>query len=86
MWFDAREGLVADARKRKALMTRPTSSVPITLMDTTLRDGEQTPDVSFTAEEKSAIAQQLLCDVGVDRIEICSARVSPVRLRARSRV
>lgn len=63
-------------------MTRTSSSVPITLMDTTLRDGEQTPDVSFTSEEKSSIAELLLRDVGVDRIEICSARVSPGEQRA----
>ncbi|HWO10701.1 MAG TPA: hypothetical protein VNN80_14510 [Polyangiaceae bacterium] len=49
---------------------------PVTLMDTTLRDGEQTPDVSFSADEKLDIARLLLCEVGVDRIEICSARVS----------
>jgi (R)-citramalate synthase len=49
---------------------------PITLMDTTLRDGEQTPDVSFSADEKLDIARLLLCEVGVDRIEVCSARVS----------
>ena len=45
-------------------------------MDTTLRDGEQTSGVSFTANEKLKIARLLLEDLNVDRIEIASARVS----------
>ena len=44
-------------------------------MDTTLRDGEQTNGVSFSASEKLTIAQILLNDLKVDRIEIASARV-----------
>ena len=46
------------------------------IMDTTLRDGEQTAGVSFNASEKLAIAQLLLGELGIDRIEIASARVS----------
>lgn len=46
------------------------------VMDTTLRDGEQTEGVSIMAEEKMAIARALLESLKVDRIEIASARVS----------
>ncbi|HPH15659.1 MAG TPA: 2-isopropylmalate synthase, partial [Bacteroidales bacterium] len=48
----------------------------IEIMDTTLRDGEQTNGVSFTEKEKFSIAKQLLTEVKVNRIEIASARVS----------
>ncbi|MDH3697881.1 MAG: 2-isopropylmalate synthase [Flavobacteriaceae bacterium] len=48
----------------------------IEIMDTTLRDGEQTSGVSFTASEKLALATLLLEELKVDRIEVASARVS----------
>lgn len=46
------------------------------IMDTTLRDGEQTSGVSFSDGEKLNVAKVLLENVKVDRIEIASARVS----------
>lgn len=48
----------------------------VEIMDTTLRDGEQTSGVSFTANEKLSIAKLLLEEIKVDRIEVASARVS----------
>lgn len=58
----------------------------IEIMDTTLRDGEQTSGVSFSFKEKLAIAQLLVNDLGVDRIEVASARVSEGELEAVSRI
>ncbi len=46
------------------------------IMDTTLRDGEQTSGVSFTSLEKLTLAKLLLKELKADRIEIASARVS----------
>ena len=48
----------------------------IEIMDSTLRDGEQTSGVSFLPHEKLMIARQLLKKVNVDRLEVASARVS----------
>ena len=48
----------------------------VEIMDSTLRDGEQTNGVSFLPHEKLVMARKLLSDVNVDRIEIASARVS----------
>ena len=58
----------------------------IEIMDTTLRDGEQTSGVSFAAQEKLSIARLLLEELKVDRIEIASARVSEGEYQAVSRV
>lgn len=48
----------------------------ISILDTTLRDGEQTSGVNFTFDEKLSIAKLLLEDLKIDRLEIASARVS----------
>ena len=53
-------------------MTHPV----IEIMDTTLRDGEQTSGVSFMPHEKLMIARLLLEELKVDRVEVASARVS----------
>jgi len=54
----------------------------IEIMDTTLRDGEQTSGVSFSVSEKLTIAKLLLEELKVDRIEVASARVSKGELEA----
>ena len=56
------------------------------ILDTTLRDGEQTSGVAFSASEKLSIARKLLEEVGVDRIEIASARVSNGEFQCVSKV
>jgi D-citramalate synthase len=55
-------------------------------MDTTLRDGEQTPGIAYTPSEKLHVARMLLTDVAVDRIEIASARVSHGEMEAARRI
>ena len=54
----------------------------IEIMDTTLRDGEQTSGVSFSVSEKLTLAKLLLVELKVDRIEVASARVSEGELKA----
>ncbi|MCQ2238787.1 MAG: 2-isopropylmalate synthase [Bacteroidaceae bacterium] len=61
---------------------KPTRQVQIEIMDTTLRDGEQTSGVSFVPHEKLMIARMLLDELNVDRLEIASARVSDGELEA----
>ncbi len=58
----------------------------ITILDTTLRDGEQTSGVSFTASEKLHIAKLLLEELKVDRIEVASALVSEGELEGAKKI
>ena len=58
----------------------------IEIMDTTLRDGEQTSGVSFSVSEKLTLAKLLLEELKVDRIEIASARVSKGEFNAVKRI
>ena len=48
----------------------------IEILDTTLRDGEQTSGVSFAGTEKLHISRLLIEELNVDRVEIASAKVS----------
>jgi len=56
--------------------TTMAESRTIEILDTTLRDGEQTQGVSYSPAEKTNIAKALLEVLKVDRVEVASARVS----------
>ncbi|MFZ7132538.1 MAG: homocitrate synthase/isopropylmalate synthase family protein [Eubacteriales bacterium] len=55
------------------------------IVDTTLRDGEQTPGVAFTSDAKIEIAKAL-CDLGVDIIEVGIPIMGQEEVRAIGRV
>jgi len=58
----------------------------VEIMDTTLRDGEQTSGVSFAIQEKLSIVRLLLEELKVDRVEVASARVSTGEFEAVKRI
>jgi (R)-citramalate synthase len=55
------------------------------VLDTTLRDGEQTPGVNYTSDEKLVIAKALL-NSGIDAIEVASALISDGEAEAVRRI
>ena len=56
------------------------------IMDTTLRDGEQTQGISFSPGEKLQLTKFLLTELGVNRVEIASARVSEGEYKAAKKI
>ena len=60
-------------------------NIMLEILDTTLREGEQTPYVNFTVDEKVEIARLLDC-VGVDMIEAGDPSVSPNVTKAIERI
>ena len=81
MFYPFSQGHQDDPAKEISMSNAQTNR-HIALMDTTLRDGEQTQGVSFSANEKVNIARALLQSLGVDRIEVASACVSEGEQRA----
>lgn len=57
----------------------------IYIFDTTLRDGEQTPGVALTVDEKIQIAQKLN-NLGVDKIEVGFPASSPGEMASAKRI
>jgi len=68
-WWVSPYNLIPDVRNTFQLPPR------VQLHDATLRDGEQTPGVVFSVQDKVAIAEKL-AEVGVDRIEAGMPAVS----------
>lgn len=58
----------------------------VDIIDTTVRDGEQTSGVAYKKEEKLMIVKKLLEEVGVNRCEVASAKVSQDEQRGLSNI
>ncbi|MFW5965258.1 MAG: 2-isopropylmalate synthase [Halodesulfurarchaeum sp.] len=67
------------------VLSEAPSDVDVQLLDTTLRDGEQAPGISLSADQKVEIAREL-DRAGVDVIEAGSACTGPGEQRAIERV
>lgn len=68
--------MVSPSNPSRTVTAKPPQGRYVKILDTTLRDGEQSQDVSFSPEEKTNIAKALLEMLRVDRVEVGSARVS----------
>lgn len=64
------------------MQRKNTAARIVTIMDTTLRDGEQTYNVAFAPSEKLQMARLLLEQANVNFIEVASARVSKGELES----
>ena len=78
-WWVSPYNFVPEVRKKLQLPPR------VQIHDATLRDGEQTPGVVFTVEDKLAIASKL-SEVGIERIEAGLPAVSPQDAEAISEI
>lgn len=72
--------MAATVRKKSPHRDKGLRSV--TIMDTTLRDGEQTYNVAFAPAEKLQMARLLLEQANVNFVEVASARVSKGELES----
>ena len=78
-WWVSPYNFVPEVREKLKLPPR------VQIHDATLRDGEQTPGVVFSVEDKLAIASKL-SEVGVERIEAGLPAVSPQDAEAISQI
>ncbi len=63
------------------------TSPSIELLDSTLRDGEQTPGVAWLPDEKTEIARHLLDDLDVDAVEVATISAdAPLEIAASARL
>ena len=69
-WWVSPYNFVPEVRKDLLLPPK------VEIHDATLRDGEQTPGVVFSVDDKIAIAQKM-DEIGVERIEACLLYTSP---------
>lgn len=75
----------ANDMQDRSMNPRPTAPDLVRIFDTTLRDGEQSPGATLTADEKLEIAGQL-ARLGVDIIEAGFPAASPGDLSAVQRI
>ncbi|MGI9391215.1 MAG: LeuA family protein [Boseongicola sp.] len=78
-WWVSPYNFIPEVREKLRLPPR------VELHDATLRDGEQTPGVVFTVDDKLAIASKL-SEIGVERIEAGLPAVSPQDAEAISEI